>query len=252
MARAEDTQAIFCLQDVVDRELENATDVIWDIETGPLPEDRLRELYTEKTYEEFAESCDKRWKPNTVSEKYEASRFNDWEAFVSKAALHAIRGYVVAIGYQIVSNDGPDRVVIRGGDERQLLEHFFMLFNGVALRQLRLTGFNIEGFDLPFLCRRAMLLDIEVPQSIRVNNSRYWNPCFTDLMKVWGCGDYKSFISMNDLSHAFGLEGKNGSGAEFHRLWTSGDATDRQAAIDYLRNDLYLTRELALRMGVVI
>lgn len=35
--------------------------LVFDIETGPLPEEQLRLVYKEPRFEEFCETCDQRW-----------------------------------------------------------------------------------------------------------------------------------------------------------------------------------------------
>jgi hypothetical protein len=74
------------------------TSIVWDIETGGLPEEELKKLYHEKSAEEFAADCDKRWKPETVTAKYEEYKVTAWAEFQERAALSAITGRVVAIG----------------------------------------------------------------------------------------------------------------------------------------------------------
>ena len=58
-----------------------STSIVWDIETGGLPEEELKKLYHEKTAEEFSADCDKRWKPETIAAKYEEYKVSGWEEF---------------------------------------------------------------------------------------------------------------------------------------------------------------------------
>ena len=70
--------------------------IVFDIETGPLPEETLRENWTLPTLDEFAQTCDKRWKPETVASKYEEAKGEMWNEYVAKAALSPLTGRVLA------------------------------------------------------------------------------------------------------------------------------------------------------------
>ena len=79
------------------------------------------------------------------------------------------------------------------------------------------------------------------------SGGRDWGETFIDLMIVWRCGSWKEFISLDSLSRYLGVGEKTGSGELFYRLWN----TNRQAAVDYLVNDVKITLACANRMGVV-
>ena len=77
-----------------------------------------------------------------------------------------------------------------------------------------------------------------------VPHTRYWPDFWIDLMEVWKAGDYRATISLDRMCKACGLEGKTGSGKFFSVLFEE----DREAALDYLHNDLEITAKLAQRV----
>lgn len=248
----------------------------FDIETGAQPEDRLRQLMPECELPphpgEFNPASVKYG--NAKSDEKRKEKFDEYKArheiavqsyerdaaekklaheahFIERAALNAGTGQVLAIGcYRVV--DGKPKGTIKYNEtfdddgERQLLQGFWGIVSDVVLSKgHRLVGHNIHGFDLPFLIRRSWLLGVIVPEGLLING-RYWHESFIDTMKLWGCGTFNGFIGLDELAKYLGLPGKNGNGADFARLLK----TDRQAAINYLQNDLTLTYAVAERLGV--
>jgi len=250
--------------------------VVWDIETAPLPEDQLRALlnYPEitpwvdpgefnpatvklgnlKNQEKINEKLDDAkvaWDEarakgrETHVATYEREKAAAEQALFEGAALSATTGQIVAIGYKLDGQTLLD-MVGDGLTERDLLLLFWKRFNASVASKWPLVGFNIFNFDLPFLIRRSWLCEIAVPGNV-LDKGRYWHPQFVDLAQVWQLGQYRTFISLDAVCRFFGLPGKNGSGADFHKLL----AADRAAAAAYLANDLKITWEAGERMGVI-
>lgn len=129
-------------------------------------------------------------------------------------------------------------------DEAAMLRQFWRVFDSLHGRGAKLLGFNIHGFDLPFLIRRSWHHGVLVPRTI-MSSGRYWADTLVDLMTAWKCGGYKDFISLDNLAKFLGVGAKNGNGERFHALWNQ----DQQAAIDYLANDVKLVIDCGLKMG---
>ena len=221
--------------------------LIFDIETGGHDEAVLRELYTPPTFDEFAAGCDQRWKTETVKAKFLDAKLSGWQAFVDKAALSPLTGHVLVIG--VCRGDG-EAGVMDGGEadnELELLCDFWTAYNS-GFADSKLIGFNIFGFDLPFLIRRSWIHGIMVPET--VFDGRYWSDTFIDLMKVWGLGNNREFVKLNTLAKTFGLPCKTGSGADFARLWHGTDE-ERAEAVKYAKRDVEITRDLAVKMQVI-
>jgi hypothetical protein len=234
---------------------------IFDIETGPLSEEKLRSIYREKTFEEFAESCDQRWKDDTKRAKYEDYKANAWTQFVSKAALSPITGQVLAIGVKRGNDtaffcDQPGLQITGEDIERYILDSFWTYLEDLIAEKMPIIGHNSNTFDLPFLVRRSWLLGVRVPREIR--QGRYWNPLFQDTMEVWGCGQF-AFVSLNELGRLFncGQKTEGVCGADFHKLWSGtmdGRGTpeeQRDLALEYLGQDLTLTQRIAEKLGMI-
>jgi len=234
------------------------TALYFDIETGPLPEEQLRKSFRELTLEEYIESCPSNWKRETAVAKYPEANAKAWQDYVGKAALHPLTGRVVAIGLMTPQQDKPDIIDCdfwggneMDGHERDGLIDFWQEVEDALENHMALVGFNICGFDLPFLIRRSWLLGLCVPMGLR--KGRYWSDAVIDLMDRWGFG--RDMVKLDALAKAFGLAGKVSqgedgtavSGADFHRLWRE----NRPLAEKYLRQDVQLCYQLGEAMGGV-
>jgi hypothetical protein len=212
--------------------------VAFDIETGPLSEDQIR-----KVAPAFKESEVKTGNLGLEKqlEKIALEKTKHISKIVSSAALNAEYGQVLAIG--ILGDDEP---TILTGDESDILAKFW----GMALKDFQegistWVGHNVLGFDLPFLLRRSMIVGVSVPSFLRPKlGGRYWPDFWVDTMEVWKAGDYRATISLDRFCKASGLEGKNGSGEHFGKLFKE----DKQKAIEYLENDIKITKDLADRV----
>ena len=253
--------------------------LIFDIETGPLPEERLRELlppFDESKVDVVTGEFD----PATVkcgniggptSEKGKAkieearkaheaakslsattiavAKEEHWLKFVERAALSAATGRVLAIGY-LASESGKFAVDHGDGDELKLLKSFWAKYAECRQQQRKMVGHHRRAFDVPFLIRRSWILEVDVPVTV-IEQGRYLDDIFADTESVWSCGTRDS-ISLDDLSLALGTGKKPDgvNGAMFHKLWF-GTQDERAAAIEYLVNDLRLTAADAVKMGLI-
>ena len=173
----------------------------------------------------------------------------EWERG-DKAALDATTGQVALIG---LMTDGEPYGGMRNAEsESFLLGVFWDKIGELDLATDRIIGFNILGFDLPFLIRRSAILGVKWNKHLE-NDLLSYNPkCVIDLMRYWQFGDRRHYVSLKVLCGAFGIPVKEGpvNGKNFHEYW-NGDHVQRQLAIHYNEADVGATRELAKRMGIM-
>jgi hypothetical protein len=155
--------------------------------------------------------------------------------------LSAETARVVAIGYYDPATK--NILICYDADEAAMLRQFWAAFGSLQSRGAKFLGFNILGFDLPFLMRRSWHHGVAVPKTL-MSGGRYWSDTFVDLMIAWRCGGYKDFISLDSLAKFLGVGAKNGNGEMFYLEWQR----NRQAAIEYLTNDVKLVIDCAQRM----
>lgn len=117
-----------------------------------------------------------------------------------------------------------------------------------ASHQVCLITWNGNGFDLPFLWRRATLNNIPLPWWMPAPNELrpYENHGTTrDLMVAWGGGP-REYVDMASVAEAFGIPCKTGmTGADVWSTWERGET---QKIAEYNKDDVDVLRALDDRM----
>lgn len=242
--------------------------LIFDIETGPLPWEQIAQFY--EAPPELPPWEDAMCKMGNLKDEAKraeklAAATADYAALMaadsskrdahkchwaSRAALSPMTGRVLAIGIQ--KEERTCVIGIDGETEPEILEIFWSVYKKYHGNGGRLVGWNSNGFDVPFLVRRSWFHGVVVPESVRDKTGRYLSSTFVDLMQLWGCGA-REYEKLDTVCRWTGIGGKPDGvdGGHFAALWNSGDEASRMAAIDYLKNDLFLTYKIAERMGVI-
>jgi uncharacterized protein YprB with RNaseH-like and TPR domain len=207
--------------------------IIFDIETGPLP---LNELHIPPFNPADVKLGNVR-NPDLIAERIRQAEENHVSDYIRNAALDALSGQILCIGYRI-EREEPSVLCSDADGEAAMLRQWWKLLTDFE-RTPRLVGFNVKPFDLPFLVKRSWKHRIQIPYWLR--QGRYWNDLVVDLREVWQLGDNRAHGSLAAISRHLGLGEKTGSGADFANLWQ----TNRQAAIDYCLQDVKLTQQVA-------
>ena len=225
--------------------------IVFDIETGPLPESELAAVMPPFDPAEVKTGNLK--DPDKVAAKIAEAEANHRRDFFDKAALDPLTGRVLAVGVLVCDAKGETPVplaksgrfsVISHVDEAQILREFWHLTRGEMGRLNPMVGFNIFGFDLPFLFRRSWKHRVVVPFGLR--RGRYWGDHLIDLRDSWQLGDRQAKGSLDSVAKHLGVGAKNGDGKAFAELWQS----NRKQAEAYLRNDVELTALIADALGI--
>lgn len=214
--------------------------MIFDIETAPLPDEELEAMMPDFDPDEVKIG---NRKPETAGLFIEQKRIEHRQRFIDRAALSPLTGTVCAIGIVMLPYGHPSVVTAGTLTESEIIKGFFDLYGSKPF-DYAWIGFNIAEFDIPFLMRRAWKLGITPPKFMR---GRYLEDNVIDLMQVWRCGARNDDVSLDRLARFLGVGEKKISGAQFATLL----ATDPEAARVYLCNDLELTRDIAIKMGVI-
>lgn len=213
--------------------------IVFDIETGPLPAPKIEALYTPIADEEVKIGNIK--DPLKIAAKIEEAKADHRAAFFDRAALSAVTGRVLAIGYADAETDEAPKADAAESEDL-ILRTFWAAYK--ANRGAQWVGFNVCRFDLPFIIRRSWALGIPVPTEIRAG--RYWHAGIIDLRDIWQLGDREAHGNLDTIAKLFGVGAKTGDGAHFAELLKK----DREAALAYLRNDVAMTRAVYRRMNI--
>lgn len=244
--------------------------IVLDIETGPRPIDELKSVIRpfdrssikdpgvfdpasvkygntkdEAKRKEKLDECMKKHQEEV--ENFQANLIKAengyWSDIEQKGALSSLTGEVLLIG--VLGNQAG---LLHGAPEADMLVSFWSKFTQVRAANRKFVGFNIRGFDLPFLIQRSIILSVDIPEG--VFDGRYLSSIFVDLNDIWMAGGRGFNGNLDEICKACGLPGKpdDVSGADFAKLYRNVETQPQ--ALEYAMNDLQIIRNLAIRIGV--
>ena len=152
------------LDDIV---LENL--LVIDVETAPVVQE----------FESLPKAMQDAWESKTNKHRPEDVTPKDY--FFERAAIFAEFGRIVCIsvGYFLKDNKSDEKLNFRiksfaGREEKPILEGFIELLNHPHFNtpEIRLAGHNIKEFDVPYICRRALVNGVNTSQVVRYFRSK--------------------------------------------------------------------------------
>lgn len=262
---------------------------IWDIETIPLPDDQLQALMSEELrnpqmpyelewptmptfenralkdpvkIEEWHSGKVREWHAGCKAavEKWRAATMEAQLKFIERAPLSAATGSIALIGTKCLDDTrrfiyaatadpqliGRFDSVILCANEEQLLRQFWGRVQHLRLNgDVQMIGAHSNKFDLPFIKRRSWINRVPIPVPT-MSGAYVDRSLWVDVHDIWQSGDRQEMISVDNLAKALGVQPKTGKGDVFWKLWRD----DKQAAVQYLCDDLETTAQIARAMGV--
>jgi len=173
-----------------------------DIETVPLKPD----------YSLLSEGLQGHW----VKKSKQMKTANDLNAdpatlFAEKAGIYSEFAKVVCIGFGSLSNT-PDGWKMRlksltNDNEKNLLNDFYHVADRFSkhFKNFNFCGHNIKEFDIPFLCRRMIINNINLPECMQTAGKKPWEVNHLDTMELWKFGDFKHFTTLALLAEILGI-----------------------------------------------
>ncbi len=92
-------------------------------------------------------------------------------------------------------------------NEKLLLKEYVSILEKFAAHHpsFRFCGHNIKEFDIPFMCRRMVINEIQLPLAMDVSGKKPWEVSHIDTMDLWKFGDHKNFTSLSLLAAVLGI-----------------------------------------------
>lgn len=172
-------------------------------------------------YGDLSEAMQELWaKKSSLVEKdtedYAATYFN-------RAGIYAEFGSIVCISVGYINRDEKLHVKSFIGNESEMLLSFFnMVTDFFTSSNKHFCGHNIKEFDIPYICRRALINGLVLPKVLlELQASKPWELPILDTLQLWKFGDYKNFASLNLLANVLGLETPKGDidGSDVARVY---------------------------------
>lgn len=175
------------------------------------------------------------------------------DSYETRSGIYAEFGKVIVISCWHFSKtgDGTRQFHIKsfaGDNERDVIKWFFDLLNEHYSKTFHLLcGHNIREFDIPYICRRALVNWLELPTILDLNGKKPWEVNHVDTLELRKFGDRKSFTSLDLLCRVMWIETPKDdiSGEQVARVYR--DDKDLPRIQTYCEKDVVATAQLLLK-----
>lgn len=134
------------------------------------------------------------------------------ESYQQRAGILAEFGKIICISTGFFYHEKDGRLSFKlksfsGDDEALLLRNFVELLNTFRDKRgiFAVAGHNIKEFDIPYICRRMLVLNVPLPDYMQLSGKKPWETNLVDTMELWKFGDYKNYVSLKLLAAVFGI-----------------------------------------------
>lgn len=210
-----------------------------------------------KSYEDLSPTMQKMWDIKSVqvqARKPEEEQLSPADSYPEYAGIFAEFGKIVCISVGAFRNDknGVLNFYLKSyynDNEKQLLEEFMDLitksYNNTS--KYFLCGHNIKEFDIPYICRRAIINRMELPTALEINGKKPWElNHLIDTLDQWKFGDYKNYTSLKLLCGVFDIPTPKDDidGSEVGKTYWNENDLDRIEV--YCKKDVLATARLLM------
>lgn len=209
-----------------------------DIETVP------------ETYEhhQLSEETQLLWEEKTRYQRQDESP----EDFYRKAGIWAEFGKIICIsvGYFVpVTRDTQFRIKSFTGQEADLLKEFkSLLQQHFNKKNQRLCAHNGKEFDFPYIARRMLKHQIELPDQLQLFDKKPWEIPHLDTLQLWRFGDYKHYTSLKLMAHVLNIPSPKDDidGSQVSKIYYEDQNLER--IVEYCEKDTLTVAQLFLRL----
>ncbi len=174
----------------------------------------------------------------TIEESYE------------KAGILAEFGKVVCItaAFYFPEDDELRVKSFYGDNEKSILQEFSNLLADFFYDENKyLCAHNGKEFDFPFLARRYLIQQMDLPYCLDLAGKKPWEVSHLDTMNLWKFGDYKHYTSLDLLTHIFDIPSPKQAvdGSDVARLFY--EEKDYIGIRDYCEEDVVAMAHLVFK-----
>lgn len=184
--------------------------------------------------------------------KYQRKEDYTAEEFYDRAGIWAEFGKIVCIsvGYFNILNDlRTFRTTSFFGDEIKILKDFKNLLE-THFNQTKhlLCAHNGKEFDFPYIARRMIIHNIELPNKLNLFGKKPWEVPHIDTLELWKFGDYKTYTSLKLMTNVLGIPSPKDDidGSEVCRVFYEDNDIDR--IVIYCEKDTIAVAQIFLRL----
>lgn len=184
--------------------------------------------------------------------KYKRKEEFSAEEYYHKAGIWAEFGKIICISvaYFVDRNNKKELRVTSFANEEEkiLLSDFKNLLNEHFNKEYHLLcAHNGKEFDFPYISRRMIINQMELPSQLNLFGKKPWEIQHLDTLDLWKFGDYKHYTSLKLLTHILNIPSPKDDidGSEVGKVYYEEGNLDR--IIQYCEKDTVAVAQLLLR-----
>ncbi|MCD6354719.1 MAG: 3'-5' exonuclease, partial [Prolixibacteraceae bacterium] len=202
-------------------------------------------------FTELTEKWKKLWEHKM---QYHSSEEKPAEDLYERAGIYAEFGRIICIsaGYVTHKNGEPFFRVksFYDNDEKMLINNFFNDWDRFShAGKHRLCAHNGQEFDFPYIARRALVNNLQLPRILDIAGSKPWEikDRLIDTLQLWKFGDYKHYTSLSLLCELFNIPTPKDDidGSEVAKVYWEDNDIDR--IVRYCEKDTLAVANLLLK-----
>jgi DNA polymerase elongation subunit (family B) len=174
------------------------------------------------------------------------------EEAYKRAGIYAEFGKIICVSLGRISQfNGSASLQLKSfasTDEPELLLKLVRWMQLQLTSQSRLCAHNGKEFDFPYLARRMLINGIPLPQILDTAGKRPWEVNHIDTLELWKFGDYKHYISLDQLAHLFAIPSPKSdlNGSEVGEVYWKENDLDRIK--HYCENDVFALAQIVFKL----
>lgn len=212
-----------------------------DIETVPQKE----------YWSEVSETTQELFSKKTAYQRKEEFSTED---FYERAGIWAEFGKIICISVAYFTSNMQERNLrvtsFSGNDEKELLIDFKKLLDTHFNKADHvLCAHNGKEFDFPYIARRMIIHQVELPSKLNLFGKKPWEVPHLDTMELWKFGDYKHYSSLQLLTSTLGIPSPKDDidGSEVAKVYYKDKNLDR--IVKYCEKDTIAVAQLLMRFN---
>lgn len=219
-----------------------------------------------KLYKDLPNGMDKNWEERCEylrsMEKYPENKImSNQQLYEAKGPLTAEYAKIICLSFGkfVFPKDIDDAAIpilqfraLTDEDESNIIIHFLAGVKAMTQKTnaTRIVGHNIRRFDVPFLMKRAIINNINIPPSINPYVCKPWELAVIDSCEAWGFGAWQeSFTSLKVLASVLGIPSPKDdiSGKDVYDIYWKKKDLPRIA--HYCNKDVIAQAKVTLRLA---
>ena len=210
------------------------------------------DIETVPEVESFSDLSEEKQELYALKTKYQRKDEIEVEDFYHRAGIWAEFGKIICIsvGY-FVENNGENQLRITSfssDDETVLLTDFKKLIDKHFNQDKHLLcAHNGKEFDFPYIARRMIINQINLPKKLNLFGKKPWEVPHLDTLDLWKFGDYKHYTSLKLLTNILGIPSpkQDIDGSEVANVYYKEKNLKR--IVEYCERDTIAVAQLVLR-----